>query len=559
MTSIVQAKVCPGGEIDGPMTRLIGCNLDFVYIFESKTIDAEALKESLRMVLNHYPMLAGRAKMGPKGPDRIALNNAGVPFIEVQAPGMARTVPALPPRSAYCDVPEVYDQAEREGPLMTVKLTTFSGGGCTLGVVMNHFAVDAWTFGMFVRDWSRIHGGMDIEPVVYKVPDALNSKLEVCATEAQASMFAEGLGLCKEAGLQHPTIPPGYEPHRWLLNVPSFVRKCFALVNLLDGDDSDGPYTWTVLRFEPEALQRLKAEAEAKAGTWITTNEALLASLWTALLDVFEVSDEHRSRSGALVVVNLRGKVDGAAAQLAGNLATCINLRVNLSSLNVAAEHAIHKCMRSILSETQLVQKVKLDEYFRKNPGFANLWADPHGVVYGSAVPGVIGQWNNQAANPYYDVDFGTGGPDRGIPWFYRGEPLKVVPAAKGGMEVLVYHGEGSNGLATWIKPQDAPWHPRAAWLIRTPKRLGISLGLLGVVAAVGGLKRWSVGDRGHRASLGLGLGLMLLGWVCANRVCLSRWQLQALFSKLENHPSLRGQGISAALVTDGSQSRKYT
>merc|ERR1712061_766355 len=103
--------------------------------------------------------------------------------------------------------------------------------------------------------------------------------------------------------------------------------------------------------------------------------------------------------------------------------------------------------MREAVDEERLVQFTKIWNYCLLNPGFEEQFViDPSGIRYGSPTPGVIGQWNNQAANPYYEVDFGKGAPDRGVPWFFRGEPLKVVPSAKGGVEVLLYHGEGNNG-----------------------------------------------------------------------------------------------------------------
>ena len=45
--------------------------------------------------------------------------------------------------------------------------------GWVLSVVISHLIADAYTFGMFLNDWSKIYNGQEIEPVQYKIPESV--------------------------------------------------------------------------------------------------------------------------------------------------------------------------------------------------------------------------------------------------------------------------------------------------------------------------------------------------------------------------------------------------
>merc|ERR1712146_504893 len=83
-------------------------------------------------------------------------------------------------------------------------------------------------------------------------------------------------------------------------------------------------------------------------------------------------------------------------------------------------------------------------------------WSLARGEFYRSArvcngmkpKPGVVGQWNYQVSNPYYEVDFGAGAPDRCNPW--TGEAVKIMRGLphEGGVDVFVTHSdEGTSRL----------------------------------------------------------------------------------------------------------------
>lgn len=121
---------------------------DFLYIFEQYTIDPDKLLQSLKQVLYHYPAFAGRMVQGSGGA-KIDLSDAGAAFTVAHQPGNVMDLPQEPPIGApYCHIPSPSGQVEGKEPLLTVTLTKFTGGGCTLGVVVSHLISDGWTFAM---------------------------------------------------------------------------------------------------------------------------------------------------------------------------------------------------------------------------------------------------------------------------------------------------------------------------------------------------------------------------------------------------------------------------
>lgn len=164
----------------------------------------------------------------------------------------------------------------------------------------------------------------------------------------------------------------------------------------------------SVIHFSDEELKVLKAKAQQEAGTWISTNEALIAHLHPLLLDAFNISD--RSKIGALLPVNWRGKISGVTERWVGNNVSVIPLVYDLDQDGKTAAKGIHEVMRAGLSEQQLVSDIK----------FTSASFDA-GAFYehkdlGRTKAGVIQQWNYQATNPYFEVDFGVGKPNRSQP-----------------------------------------------------------------------------------------------------------------------------------------------
>jgi len=299
----------------------------------------------------------------------------------------------------------------------------FSEGGCVLGLTMTHGVFDAWTFGCFMRDWSAIHCGQVLEHRI----NVASRELLKASTAEESRKFVE----------QHDMelVMSG-----WMAKLASSAM-CFFMRSMI----RKMPQARCVLHFSDEELRRLKTSMQEKAGTWLSTNEALLAHMHPLMLDAFNVPKT--GKVGAMVPVDLRGKVQGVDAAAVGNnigIANCVYSLDGDKTEHLAAR--IHEEMRSQLSEESLLQSVR----------FANWSMDSFSFFQcrhlKESAPGVINQWNYQVTTPYFEVDFGVGKPTRAQPWSI--EPVKVMKSLKGGVDVMVW--KGSWGIASWATDKHA-------------------------------------------------------------------------------------------------------
>lgn len=420
--------------------------LDFLYIFEEGEISAVKLEASLRQVLAAYPPFAGR--LMDKGAasenedglpvGRIALNNAGVPLKVVEnVGGSARDVEGWevgPQKGKYSVLPRMKDVAAGRGPLMTVQLTHFQNGGCVLGVVFNHLVADGWSVAMFMRDWSEVHNGRKIQPIKYQPP----RELLRCFAPAEMEEFV------KSADLQLMLSGWKARAMMWMKGIwiDRFLRR-------------PAPRR-SVLHFSDAQVRRIKARAEQQAGSWVSSNEALAAHLHPLFLEVFGVGAAEPLpkgwATGALLPINLRGKVSGCCERTVGNLVTVAPVQWDLRA-EAGPAREVHEAMRAALAEPSLLQHVKSLNYQGSRLEYYQ-----HAVLsQWPAAGGVITQWNYQAVNPYYEVDFGAGPPTRSVPW--TGEPVKVMRGLpkEGGFDVFVSHID--QGIKSWAT---MPWGKKA-------------------------------------------------------------------------------------------------
>merc|ERR1712156_748022 len=185
------------------------------------------------------------------------------------------------------------------------------------------------------------------------------------------------------------------------------------------------PQQKCIINFSNEELRALKAKAEASAGTWVTTNEALLAHMHSLMLDVFDVRTT--SKIGAHVPVNLRGKVQGIGARDFGNNVAVVNCVYEPQrSQKTSLSARVHEALRAKLSEKRLINWVQLSSAQKDDSKFYHCKDLKRGT------PGVIDQWNYQVTTPYFEVDFGMGKPTRAQPW--SGEPVKVMQSLQDGV-----------------------------------------------------------------------------------------------------------------------------
>merc|ERR1712086_1112222 len=390
------------------------CPLDFTYVFDS-SIDADSLEQSLSAVLVSYPVLAGRYI--DRGA-RVACNNQGVPLTVATMSGHSiHDIPIDPPKGAFCDIRNPEKVGDGEEAILTVALTLFDDG-CVLGVTMNHGCSDGGSFAAFMNDWSDCHAGKQIEPVLMGLP----KKALRVPSEEEVAQFTT-----KERSFVKDLLAEWEDPN-------STTRADKAAPTAHAGRQR--------LHFSEEALQRLKSEAEEGADTWVSTNEALLAHMYTLLLDAAEVQD--REKCAMDCAVDLRGKVGDIIPQrMLGRAVVNTNnqggeLLVDMSDPTKAGER-VHHAMREQLDPSKLLWRHEAGNYF-----FA------HNIAIEGPSPESTHKlsWNFQGKTPFYAVDFGAGRAVRGVPW-NAGECVKVAPCAQGGFDVFI---SDSANFRTWAE-----------------------------------------------------------------------------------------------------------
>lgn len=140
--------------------------IDVIYVFR-EAVDPEALKQSLRETLRHYPAFTGRLHTEGRGrlfvtcDDRGALfgtANSEVSVARLDEAGLAEL------SMDGCLLPNKWLRARgRDVPLFAVQHTRTACGGMILGVQAAHALIDGEGLIAFMRNWARVHRGEAVE------------------------------------------------------------------------------------------------------------------------------------------------------------------------------------------------------------------------------------------------------------------------------------------------------------------------------------------------------------------------------------------------------------
>jgi shikimate O-hydroxycinnamoyltransferase len=250
--------------------------------FFAETLDVCALLDALRTTLPLYPVLCGRYDASP--PTSVVLNNAGISLERATAEGTASEAashlltdePSIFVRTAHEPfVPAKEgmdpDRGSPEAPLLSLKLTTFAGGGTAIGVLAQHGVVDADSMIRFMAQWSLAFRGQPLLPTpVHErcfVPGSADAA-SPSASEGAPSLAQRAEG-DKPADLRVDVSPAGEQ------RPPPFAR----VMPLINGAQS------CVVPFAPPTLAAMKSAASAllPPGAMVSTDDVLTAHLWKAL------------------------------------------------------------------------------------------------------------------------------------------------------------------------------------------------------------------------------------------------------------------------------------
>ena len=350
--------------------------------FYGDTLDTPQLLDSLTTTLASYPVFCGRYNASP--PTAVDLNNAGVPVqISIHPSTLSEAVAHLPPsgkasvflRTAHepfvpTKEPMDPDQGSTEAPLMSIKITTFAGGGTAIGILAQHCVVDAEAQILFMRHWACAYRGLPL------LPPPVHARCYVDKAVADAPIE-------RPDGFRVHAIKPG-EQH-----MPEFVGVMPQI---------NGPSV-CIVPLDGEALATLKAEASAELppGAYVSTDDVLTAHVWRTLcamrceqlgipVDSDEMTTCHRP-------VNFRKRIEvplaeGYVGNAISQVLTDMSVRELLSSHPSAVAHRLRSDLLSQHSPTMVKERARWLAHVMRGGGKAKMVFDAKALTF------IVSSWN---------------------------------------------------------------------------------------------------------------------------------------------------------------------
>ena len=322
---------------------------------------AALLKDSLSTTLKYFHPLAGRLSGDIVRADvHVDCNDQGAAFYEATVDCHLDTVLQRPPMGEMYKLMPNNGANMREGdPLLAVQLNVFACGGLALGVCISHQVADAASMSLFLNSWTEVARGGELgSPPRFHAASVL-----------------------PPANLPYALVPrkvAGSLPKRFVIRAPE--------------------------------MDRLREETGYARVQHPTRVEAVSALLWRCVLRArpkvaAEDQDDSRKIPVALINVNLRKKMPEELSDLSfGSLITWAFVvddsaeRINVSEREQQAGY-VEKSMRDA------VRSVNGDFVREQVEGFLS-----GQTLLDEATMDTM-EFSSWCRFPFYDMDFGWGGP----------------------------------------------------------------------------------------------------------------------------------------------------
>lgn len=309
---------------------------EMVYFYHH-TLDPSRLEQSLRLVLQDFPMLCGRLRRKPDGTLSIGYSRSGGASFTVGESNLTMETVQRGLLGAY----PVYDFIERINPMLltlanrplaTFRLTRMPGGGSALGISRAHVVADGYSFYYFANCWSQVYEGLPAA-VPWHDRSALQPDAQELILPAVLPAACNGFRLFTRGEM--------------LRLISSFLMRWGSIV-------------CSVLRFTRAQLTAIK-NAAGRQGP-VSLNDALSAHLWQVCTKLQNAADRTATRK-LLIGAGMRSKIDHPRAlDYFGNVisnvdVTCSNEELRDSHISVIAG----KCRRKVAAlDREYLQKQML-------------------------------------------------------------------------------------------------------------------------------------------------------------------------------------------------------
>ena len=307
-----------------------------VVFFYKKRINHDSLINSLKKVLNDFPIFSGRLKTINHAL-HIDCNNQGVPFSITDDPAtLDWTLANLPKlnRSRFVTVINSRQWNSNRMPLMTVKLTNLACGAMVLGICWHHSIGDMHTFMELMKAWSNTFNGKsyDLPLIVEKRDTYLEHNIE------KNNNIAPGLRTIDTCEL---------------LRILSY--QVFRHENICE----------LQFYFSEDELTAMKKELSMETDMWLSRNDVLCAHIFSLISELDSYQDE-RCLS---ILVNYRRGLK-LPDNLLGNYISILKI------MNIKREKSsqLAQEIRSALThfKQQYMDFYPRQEYIAKKGGFRN-------------------------------------------------------------------------------------------------------------------------------------------------------------------------------------------
>ncbi|MDI5963745.1 acyltransferase [Streptantibioticus silvisoli] len=377
--------------------------------FYRTALDGAALRASLARTLAHYPLLTGRLARDADGGLSVVCNDAGAVFVEADADAPLpdydydSTVDKRLLRNVNPFMAVGHDE-----PVLTVKLTRM-GGGCALGVGINHSVVDGTAYMTFMQHWAAEHLGLE-----HPAPCHDRAVLDSLASLAR----------------------PGAEEHSDQYAVVGRRQKLAFLWRVNKG--ATGMRT-VGMRFTAGEIGAIKENAQAGlagTGKWVSSADALTAHLWQVAAELRDRPADSRERLG--IVIGARAALKGDLPEAYwGNVVTNVRPGMAAGELRAAPLSTVATVLRESLDGVTgavMHDEIGFLESQRRAGRVKGVMSRMALEAFDSTVA-----VNNLGRLPVYRIDFGTGRPfwcqypPNLIPWTFR---INATPDDDAGRDV---------------------------------------------------------------------------------------------------------------------------
>ncbi|KAL2511166.1 Shikimate O-hydroxycinnamoyltransferase [Abeliophyllum distichum] len=358
-----------------------------IYAYHPPIPTNATIELGLQKALAEYREWAGRLGKDDNGDTIILINDEGVKFVEAS---VDRSLDQVMPTGPSASLLSLHPSLEGVVELVQVQLTTFKCGSLVVGFTAHHLVADGHSTSNFLVAWGQACRGLEISPL------PLHDR----------TIFS-------------PRVPPIFEfEHRGVEYINKKLKKVYPLIH--NGVEDIVAHK---VHYSSAFLAKLKAKSSSLNGKNkpFSTFESLLAHLWRGITKARGLSEHETTQ--VRISVDGRHRLNPKVPNYFGNLVLWAFPKAKVKDLlNQPLPYAtklIHDAVTNVN-----------DNYFKSFIDFANHKVKEEGLVQNAVADteeSIL--WPNLEVDswlrfPFYELDFGFGGPYIFMPSFFPTEGM---------------------------------------------------------------------------------------------------------------------------------------